>query len=557
MSASFQSEQTKNGTALSRVIQIWKPNYGRLITGGIIAELAVCSGLLLMGQAGSRVAAAAVGVAAGSMLLQIAGSSQIVLRYFERLYTHDAMFRALSDLRVWFYRRLAGGAAAGLGFQRSGDLLSRLVSDVQTLDNLYLRILIPLAAAVLTLPVATVVWLKAGLLPGLITGGFFAILAFVLPWIAARLSRKFGPDILHADANLRVAALDLASGLREARAFGAEDVLANAVTQRQDALFAAQQRQALRMALTNGLAGLIAKAGIAVILCAVAGLIFQQSAPVVGIAALFVAITALDGVTGLSRAGLLYGQVSHAAERIMEVAERGSQVPEGTASLPARHDIRVENVTFRWTPDRAPVFQDLTLTLREGERAALIGPSGAGKSSLAALLLKVVAPEEGKILLGGTDIATLQNETLRSQVAWLSQSSHLFDDTIRDNLLLGRTDLSEDALWTALEQAKIADTVRSLPDGLDTWIGESGSKLSGGQGRRIALARVLLSDAPVLILDEPATGLDADTEKAFLETLNNVGDGRSVLLIAHRLTGVEKLDRIWRLENGHVVSSAG
>ncbi|GAP24310.1 ABC transporter ATP-binding protein CydC [Gluconobacter frateurii NBRC 101659] len=557
MSASFQSEHPKNGTALSRVIQIWKPHYGRLITGGIIAELAVCSGLLLMGQAGSRVAAAAVGVAAGSMLLQIAGSSQIVLRYFERLYTHDAMFRALSDLRVWFYCRLAGGAAAGLGFQRSGDLLSRLVSDVQTLDNLYLRILIPLGAAVLTLPVATVVWLKAGLLPGLMTGGFFAILAFVLPWIAARLSRKFGPDILHADADLRVAALDLASGLREARAFGAEDVLANAVTQRQDALFAAQQRQALRMALTNGLAGLIAKAGIAVILCAVAGLIFQQSAPVVGIAALFVAITALDGVTGLSRAGLLYGQVSHAAERIMEVAERGSQVPEGTAALPARHDIRVENVAFRWTPDRAPVFQDLTLTLREGERAALIGPSGAGKSSLAALLLKVVAPEKGKILLGGTDIATLQNETLRSQVAWLSQSSHLFDDTIRDNLLLGRTDLSEDALWTALEQAKIADTVRNLPDGLDTWIGESGSKLSGGQGRRIALARVLLSDAPVLILDEPATGLDADTEKAFLETLNNVGDGRSVLLIAHRLTGVEKLDRIWRLENGHVVSSAG
>jgi len=311
------------------------------------------------------------------------------------------------------------------------------------------------------------------------------------------------------------------------------------------------------MALTSGLAGLVAKAGVAVVLCAVAGIIFHQSAPVAGIAALFVAITALDGVTGLSRAGLLYGQVSHAADRIMDVAERGSQVPEGTAPLPVRHDIRIENVTFRWTPEWAPVFQDLTLTLREGERAALIGPSGAGKSSLAALLLKVVVPEKGKIFLGGTDIAALQNEALRSQVAWLSQSSHLFDDTIRDNLLLGRTDISEDAIWGALEQAKIADTVRSLPDGLDTWIGESGSKLSGGQGRRIALARVLLSNAPVLILDEPATGLDADTEKAFLETLNNVGEGRSVLLIAHRLTGVERLDRIWRLENGHVVSSAG
>ncbi|GBR15191.1 thiol reductant ABC exporter subunit CydC [Gluconobacter frateurii] len=557
MSASLQSEHPKNGTALSRIIQIWKPHYGRLITGGIIAELAVCSGLLLMGQAGSRIAAAAVGVAAGSALLQLAGSSQIVLRYLERLYTHDAMFRALSDLRVWFYRRLAQGAAAGLGFQRSGDLLSRLVSDVQTLDNLYLRILIPLAAAVLTLPVATIVWLRAGTLPGLITGALFAILAFALPWMAARLSKNFGPDILHAESDLRVAALDLASGLREARAFGAEDVLANVVIQRQDVLFAAQRRQSLRMALTNGLAGLVAKAGVAVVLCAVAGIIFHQSAPVAGIAALFVAITALDGVTGLSRAGLLYGQVSHAVDRIMDVAERGSQVPEGTAPLPLRHDIRIENVTFRWTPDRAPVFQDLTLTLREGERAALIGPSGAGKSSLAALLLKVVVPEKGKIFLGGTDIAALQNEALRSQVAWLSQSSHLFDDTIRDNLLLGRTDISEDAIWGALEQAKIADTVRSLPDGLDTWIGESGSKLSGGQGRRIALARVLLSNAPVLILDEPATGLDADTEKAFLETLNNVGEGRSVLLIAHRLTGVERLDRIWRLENGHVVSSAG
>ncbi|MBS1035057.1 thiol reductant ABC exporter subunit CydC [Gluconobacter cerinus] len=557
MSASLQSQRPENSTALSRIIRVWKPHYGRLITGIVIAELAVCSSLALMGQAGSRVAAAAVGVAAGSMLLQAAGASQIVLRYLERLYTHDAMFRALSDLRVWFYRHLAKGAAAGLGFQRSGDLLSRLVSDVQTLDNLYLRILVPMASAVLTLPVAAFVWFKAGTLPGLLTTALFAVLAFAMPWVATRVSRRFGPDILHAEADLRVAALDLTSGLREARAFGAEDVLANAVTERQEALFSAQRRQAIRMALTNLVAGLVAKAGIAIILCAVAGLIFQQAAPVTGIAALFVAITALEGVTGLSRAGLLYGQVSYAAERIMEVAEKTPTVAEGTTPLPSGRDIKVDRVTFRWTPNREPVFRDLTLSLRQGERAALIGPSGAGKSSLAALILKVIAPEDGEIRLGGENIANLNNDALRSQVAWLSQSSHLFDDTIRNNLLLGRTDIPEAALWNALDQAKVADLVHSLPEGLDTWIGESGSKLSGGQGRRIALARVLLSDAPILILDEPATGLDADTEKAFLETLNNVAEGRSVLLIAHRLTGVERLDRIWRLENGQVVSSAG
>ena len=557
MSASLPTNpETRSETALSRILQVWRPQYTRLITGIVIAELAVCAGLALMGQAGGRLAGAAIGVGAAYLLLRLSGAAQIVLRYVERLYTHDAMFRALADLRVWFYRKLAGGAAAGLGFQRSGDLLSRLVSDVQTLDNLYLRIFVPLVSALLTLPIATIVWMKAGTQAGLLTGALFAVLAFVLPLMGAHLSKRFGPDILHAESELRVAALDLTSGLREARAFGAEDVLAAVVTERQETLFKAQRRQQTRMALMQGFAGLIAKGGIAIILCAVAGLLFPQAPAVAGLTALFVAITALEGVTGLARAGLLSGQVNHAAQRIVEIADKAPPAPEGNGPLPAGRDLRLENVTFSWTPDRAPIFHNLSLTLRQGERAALIGPSGAGKSSLAALILKAASPAQGQILLGGTDINTLRDSDLRSQIAWLSQASHLFDDTVRGNLLLGREDISEEALWTALEQARIADVVRSLPDGLETWIGEGGSKLSGGQGRRIALARVLLSDAPILVLDEPATGLDADTERAFLETLNNATEGRSVLLIAHRLTGVEKLDRIWRLEDGQVISSA-
>ncbi|MBF0889558.1 MULTISPECIES: thiol reductant ABC exporter subunit CydC [Gluconobacter] len=557
MSASLPTNpETRSETALSRILQVWRPQYTRLITGIIIAELAVCAGLALMGQAGGRLAGAAIGVGAAYLLLRLSGAAQIVLRYVERLYTHDAMFRALADLRVWFYRKLAGGAAAGLGFQRSGDLLSRLVSDVQTLDNLYLRIFVPLVSALLTFPIATIVWMKAGTQAGLLTGALFAVLAFVLPLMGAHLSKRFGPDILHAESELRVAALDLTSGLREARAFGAEDVLAAVVTERQETLFKAQRRQQTRMALMQGFAGLIAKGGIAIILCAVAGLLFPQAPAVAGLTALFVAITALEGVTGLARAGLLGGQVNHAAQRIVEIADKAPPAPEGNAPLPTGRDLRLEKVTFSWTPDRAPIFHNLSLTLRQGERAALIGPSGAGKSSLAALILKAASPVQGQILLGGTDINTLRDSDLRSQIAWLSQASHLFDDTVRGNLLLGRENISEEALWTALEQARIADVVRSLPDGLETWIGEGGSKLSGGQGRRIALARVLLSDAPILVLDEPATGLDADTERSFLETLNNATAGRSFLLIAHRLTGVEKLDRIWRLEDGQVISSA-
>lgn len=547
---------TEGNTALSRILQVWRPQYTRLIIGMLIAELAVCAGLALMGQAGGRLAGAAVGAGSTYLLLRLSGVAQIVLRYFERLYTHDAMFRALADLRVWFYRKLAGGAASGLGFQRSGDLLTRLVSDVQTLDNLYLRILVPLVSALLTFPIATFVWVRAGTESGLLTGGLFAVLAFILPLMGARLSRRFGPDILRAESELRIAALDLTSGLREARAFGAEDVLASAVTERQETLFKAQRRLQTRMALMQGFAGLIAKGGITIILCATAGILFPQAPAIAGITALFVAITALESVTGLARAGLLSGQVSHAAQRIVDIADRTPPAPEGNAPLPLGRDLRLENVTFRWTPERTPVFHNLNLTLRQGERAALIGPSGAGKSSLAALILKAASPEQGRILLGDTDITTLRDIDLRSQIAWLSQTSHLFDDTVRGNLLLGRTDVPDTALWAALDQARVADLVRNLPDGLDTWIGEGGSKLSGGQGRRIALARVLLSNAPILVLDEPATGLDAETERAFLETLNNATEGQSVLLIAHRLTGVEKLDRIWRLEDGQVISSA-
>jgi ATP-binding cassette subfamily C protein CydC len=187
---------------------------------------------------------------------------------------------------------------------------------------------------------------------------------------------------------------------------------------------------------------------------------------------------------------------------------------------------------------------------------ALLGPSGAGKSTVAALALKVVQPQQGKVLLGGVDVATLPAAEVRSRIAWLSQATHLFDDTIRANLLLGRPDAEEAALWRALDAAEIGDFVRSLPDQLDTWLGEGGARASGGQGRRIALARTLLTEAPILILDEPCAGLDIATERAFFATLNALPAGRTMVLIAHRLTGLERLDRIWRLSGGHAVAAA-
>lgn len=202
------------------------------------------------------------------------------------------------------------------------------------------------------------------------------------------------------------------------------------------------------------------------------------------------------------------------------------------------------------------VLPDLSVTILRGQVVGLLGPSGSGKSTLAALALKVVEPQAGRVLLGGVDVARLRASDVRSRIAWLSQDTHLFSDTIRANLALARDDATDADCWAALERAGIADMVRAFPDGLDSWIGQGGLQVSGGQGRRLALARALLSQAPVLILDEPATGLDAATERAFLATLNDVAVGRTVILIVHRLAGVERLDRIFRLSAGHAVAAA-
>jgi ATP-binding cassette subfamily C protein CydC len=217
----------------------------------------------------------------------------------------------------------------------------------------------------------------------------------------------------------------------------------------------------------------------------------------------------------------------------------------------------VEGLHFSWAEDREPVFTGLDLDLPEGGRLALLGPSGAGKSSLAALLLKLAAPQQGRIRLGGVDIATLAHDEVRARIACLTQDARLFDDSIAANLRLAAPEATEAEMWRALDRAGIGETIRALPDGLGTGCGEGGARFSGGQGRRLALARVLLSPAKILILDEPAAGLDPSAERAFLETLESATEGRSIILIAHRLLGIERPTRILRLVGGRAMPAMG
>jgi ATP-binding cassette, subfamily C, bacterial CydC len=539
---------------LFRVMGLWGRQTAWLLAGLLVYLAALAAGVGLMTLSGVTIGAA---VLAGSLavpaLLRGFGTTRVVLRYLDRLITHNAMFRALADIRVWFFGRLARTSAGGLGFRQAGDVLARLVGDVEALDGLYLRILLPIAGAVLLLPV--LVLLIGHRSPGLGTeiGVLFAAAAFVLPWMAAQASGRAGTGLAHEAGALRVAALDALTGLREVRAFAAEGRMLAAVQSKEAALLAAQRTMASRTALAGAASFLCAQVAV------LAVLIDAGARPAEAIAAAFLVLAAFEAIGGLSRAGALAGHASAAARRVLEAADAPVPVPDPAdpVAMPTGSTLRFDAVEFRWQPDRPLVFDGLTLEIPQGARVALLGPSGTGKSTLAALALKVVAPRSGSVRLGGVDIATLPAALVRARIGWLGQATHLFDDTIRANLLLARPDADEAALWAALDAARIGDVVRALPDRLETWVGEGGTRFSGGQGRRLALARALLSPAPILILDEPAAGLDAETERAFLETLNETASGRTVVLITHRLTGVEKLDRIFRLSGGKAVSAAG
>jgi ATP-binding cassette subfamily C protein CydC len=537
-----------------RIFLLWRRQAGWLLFGTLLFLASLAAGLALMGASGRYIALSLLG---GAVLvpavLQYIGAARVVLRYLERVFTHEAMFRALAGLRIWLFTGLARSAAGGLGYRRAGDALARLVNDVDALDGLLLRIFLPLLGAVLMTPVLALLlwheqhWALAVLAP-------FAFVAFYLPMLAARAAAANGARAGLAMSGLRSAALDALSGLREVKIYAAEGRMLAAVQAREAAYLAAQRELVGQTSALNAVAFVVAQAGLLL-----AMLIGISGAPVITIITVFVLITAFETVLGLPRAGLLYGHARAAAARVVEAATAAPQVPAPVAPvpMPAGNAIAFEHVSFRYADDLPFVFENLSLQLPAGSRTAILGPSGAGKSTVAALLLKLIAPASGQIRIGTADLAALPSEAVRHRIAYLGQTTHLFADTIRNNLLLGDPTADDAKLWAALEAAQLAQTIRELPEGLDTWLGEGGQNISGGQGRRLALARTLLSAAPILLLDEPCAGLDADTETEFMKVLNTATQGRTVVLIAHRLTGVEQLDRIWRLTGGTLMAAMG
>ncbi|WP_234438521.1 thiol reductant ABC exporter subunit CydD [Streptomyces sp. NRRL S-340] len=550
------------GAVLARVRATAGRRRARLALALLLGSLALGSAVGLMATSGWLISRASQHPPVLYLMVAVTatrafGIGRAVFRYAERLVSHDAVLRMLADTRVAVYRRLERLAPAGLRRTRRGDLLTRLVADVDALQDYWLRWLLPAGAAV-TVSVASVAF-TAWLLPeaGAVLAAGLLLAGAGVPLVTASVARRAEQRLAPARGALATRVTDLLTGTAELTVAGALPAR-SAETRRADTVLTRiASRAATATALGDGLTALVS--GLTVAAAALVGAQAVAGGRLGGVAMAVVVLTplaAFEAVLGMPLAAQYRQRVRRSAERVYEILDAPEPVREPEAPRPTPETpfpLTVRHLTARHPGQDRDALAGLDLTLEEGRRVAVVGPSGAGKSTLAQVLLRFLDPRAGVYSIGGTDACALDGDAVRRWVGLCAQDAHLFDSSVRENLLLAKKDASESELRDALGRARLLDWACSLPDGLDTLVGEHGARLSGGQRQRLALARALLADFPVLVLDEPAEHLDLPTADALTADLLRATEGRTTLLITHRLAGLEAVDEVIVLDGGRVV----
>jgi ATP-binding cassette subfamily C protein CydCD len=557
-----EREETAHPGVLARVRALSGARRGRLSLALLLGSLALGSAVGLMATSGWLISRASQQPPVLYLMVAVTatrafGIGRAVFRYAERLVSHDAVLRMLADTRVAVYRRLERLAPAGLRTTRRGDLLSRLVADVDALQDYWLRWLLPAGAATVVCAgsVAFTAWLlpEAGavLAAGLLAAGVGVPL--VTGAVARRADRRLAP----ARGVLATRVADLLTGTAELTVAGALPARTAEAREADGVLTRIATRAATATALGDGLTALVS--GLTLAATALVGVQAVAAGRLGGVALAVVVLTplaAFEAVLGLPLAVQYRQRVRRSAERVYEVLDSPEPVrePEQPRRAPASpFPLVVRGLTARYAGQDRDALSGVDLRLTEGRRIAVVGASGSGKTTLAQVLLRFLDPDAGTYTLGGVDAFALDGDAVRRLVGLCAQDAHLFDSSVRENLLLARKDASEADLRDALARARLLDWVDTLPDGLDTLVGEHGARLSGGQRQRLALARALLADFPVLVLDEPAEHLDLPTADALTADLLAATEGRTTLLITHRLTGLQAVDEVIVLDGGRVV----
>ncbi|MGW2283691.1 thiol reductant ABC exporter subunit CydD [Streptomyces phaeochromogenes] len=547
---------------LARVRAMAGPRRGRLVLALLLGSLALGSAVGLMATSGWLISRASQQPPVLYLMVAVTatrafGIGRAVFRYAERLVSHDAVLRMLADTRVAVYRRLERLAPAGLRTARRGDLLSRLVADVDALQDYWLRWLLPAAAAAVVSAgsVGFTAWLLpeagAALAIGLLAAGVGVPL--VTGAVARRAERRLAP----ARGVLATRVADLLTGTAELTVAGALPARTAEVRRADGELTRIASRAATATALGDGLIALVS--GLTVAATSLVGAQAVLDGRLSGVAMAVVVLTplaAFEAVLGLPLAVQYRQRVRKSAERVYEVLDAPEPVrePERPSEAPGSpFPVVVKGLVARHAGQERDALAGVDLTLERGRRTAVVGTSGAGKTTLAQVLLRFLDAASGTYTLGGVDAYGMDGDDVRRLVGLCAQDAHLFDSSVRENLLLARKDATESALRDVLGRVRLLDWVDGLPDGLDTLIGEHGARMSGGQRQRLALARALLADFPVLVLDEPAEHLDLATADALTADLLAATEGRTTLLITHRLAGLEAVDEVIVLDGGGVV----
>src|SRR5215472_6781429 len=546
---------------LLRLLTMARPLRGRLAVAVAAGAAATGCGVGLLAVSGFLLARASqhpsiVAISVAVVAVRALSIGRGVSRYLERLASHDVAFRVLAQVRVAIWRRLEVLAPAGLALFRSGDLLARLVCDVDATQDLFIRGLTPLLAAVLVGGGAVTACLfilapaAAVLAAGLLAAGI------IVPLAGAAVARKAARTGAPVRGRLTATVTDLLDGAADLHAFGAQDAALAQADAADAELTGLARRTAVASGLGTGLMSLVSGLALwAVLLLGVAATGTGALTRVPLAVLTLTALAAFEAVTALPAAAVQLDQARVAAGRIAAVTDTPDPVrePRHPRTLPpGPFTITLRDITVRYRPDGLPALDRVCLDLPPGRRVALVGANGAGKSTVAAVLLRFCELSGGSALLNGHDLASYAADDVRSVIGGCPQDPHLFDASIRDNLRLARPGAAGKELEAAAARARLLVWIRSLPEGWDTRVGSRGAAVSGGERQRLALARAFLADPALLILDEPTAHLDPGNRRALTTDLLRATQGRAVLLITHQPDGLDQVDQIVVLDHGRI-----
>jgi thiol reductant ABC exporter CydC subunit len=546
-----------------RLLELIAPHRGWIALGMTLGSLAVTANVALMGMSAFLISKSAIvtnvaDVALAITAVRVLAIGRAAFRYLERYVTHRATFKILADLRVWFYRSIEPLAPARLGGHRSGDLLARIVGDIETLEDFYIRVLVPPVVAVAVIAFASLVLFAFDPLLGIVLGAILVGTAIVVPLGSRYRSRVPAREVVAARAELSARLIDEVQGLADLIA------LERAAAHRDDVLAVGReldrgQRDLALIRAASAAAGatLASLAGVAVLGIGI-WLVAAGRLAGVDLAVLpLVAIASFEVMPPLAHAVQLQDTSRAAGQRLFELIDAEPEVvdPPAPWPTPVHHGIEIRGLRFRYGLREPVVLDGLDLSVPSGGSVALIGLSGAGKSTLVNLLLRFWDFDVGEILIGGHDLRAYGADQVRAMIGVVSQDVHLFDATIRDNLSVADADLDDERMVAACRMAQIHDAIEALPARYDTRVGEDGVLLSGGERQRLAVARAIIKDAPILILDEVTANLDVATESALLTALAPFMATRTTIVITHRAAVAQRMERTMVLAGGRIVAA--